>query len=310
MLDAVGVPTPKRIVTWNDDFPSLPPAVLKKLKKLNINTKEKNTAIESEGDTIKIGESELTKPFVEKPVTSENHNIYIYYDQASGGGVRKLFRKKGNKSSEFDAEHAELRNDGSYMYEEFISVDNAEDVKVYTIGKGFSHAETRKSPVVDGVVRRNSDGKEIRYIKVLNEKEQEIARKVCQVFGQTICGFDLLCTGGKSYVIDVNGWSFVKGNNEYYDKFAEIISELFKSEVRKRGPKLVRSPTFTESPWKLKAFMSVMRHADRTPKQKIKCTLENAFILDLVKDCNEVSSNLIRKSFIRRSNSFKLCWML
>ncbi|MCO5606668.1 hypothetical protein L7F22_060857 [Adiantum nelumboides] len=113
-----------------------------------------------EEDYIEVKGKRIFKPFVEKPVDGENHSIRIYYPSAAGGGMKELFRKVGNRSSEFQPQVRKVRRDSSYIYEEFMPTGGT-DVKVYTVGQEYAHAEARKSPVVDGVVMRSADGKEI-----------------------------------------------------------------------------------------------------------------------------------------------------
>ena len=219
MLDKIGVPTPKRLECNRDGGPQLDKSIAETIQQslgIWVDKPRPQSSFAMKGDdTIVVDGKAMDKPFVEKPVSGEDHNVNIYFHSNKGGGARRLFRKIGNQSSALEPEMVTPRTEGSYIYEQFVDVENAEDIKIYTLGPNFVHAETRKSPVVDGVVRRNTEGKEIRFICQLTDAEKKMARDIAVAFKQNICGFDLLRANGKSYVIDVNGWSFVKGNDFY-----------------------------------------------------------------------------------------------
>jgi hypothetical protein len=108
-------------------------------------------------------------------------------------------------------------------------------IQVYTVGPNYGHAEARKSPVIDGKVNRNQDGSETRYPVILSQEEKMFANKVCIAFKQGVCGFDILRVNGKSYVCDVNGWSFVKTSTKYFDDCAQLLSEIIWTSVRHKG---------------------------------------------------------------------------
>ncbi|KAF2398482.1 hypothetical protein EJ06DRAFT_463316, partial [Trichodelitschia bisporula] len=406
ILDKQNVPTPRRLMVNRDGGPKLHSEDVAQLLADQTGVRlpgsedgtgggmppPKSIELIEDDEVLVVDGKQLRKPFVEKPVSGEDHNIRIYYSKAQGGGGRRLFRKVNNKSSERDDTLCVPRcvtdPTSSYIYEQFLRVENAEDVKAYTVGPDFCHAETRKSPVVDGIVKRNPNGKEVRYVANLTQDEAEIARRIVNAFGQRVCGFDLLRANGRSYVIDVNGWSFVKDNNEYYDACAHILRELFLSEKQRRDgtapppasfldpdendktrlrknpaghrstlkslfqspsmskltghhhhlhtrgpaspdlqpagvpltsppslersthpvstlpmapetqPSKARSMMSTDEPspvpqpaskaqWRLKGMVSVIRHADRTPKQKFKFTFHTKPFVDLLKGHQE-----------------------
>eukprot|EP00644_Phytophthora_capsici_P000213 jgi/Phyca11/525589/estExt2_fgenesh1_pm.C_PHYCAscaffold_40130 len=281
---------------------------------------------------VEINGVRINKPFVEKPADAEDHNVYIYYPTSAGGGSKRLFRKVGDRSSEFYPDVNHVRRDGSYIYEEFLNTQGT-DVKVYTVGSSYGHAEARKSPVLDGRVVRDSAGKEVRYPVILNSTEKEMARKVCLAFHQTVCGFDLLRVRGSSFVCDVNGWSFVKNSKKYYDDCGLILHNYLVSALRSRYFRLRRAnsltsmgtqmcPQYATEPsimgngshdWRdharpssgsdvsessvasasslgllpddenreeLRCVIAVVRHGDRTPKQKLKTLVWESDLVD------------------------------
>ena len=50
-----------------------------------------------------------------------------------------------DRSSEY-SKQSSVRKVGSFIYEDFMPTDGT-DVKVYTVGPDYAHAEARKSPV-------------------------------------------------------------------------------------------------------------------------------------------------------------------
>eukprot|EP00300_Choanocystis_sp_HF-7_P021062 c20728_g1_i9.p1 GENE.c20728_g1_i9~~c20728_g1_i9.p1 ORF type:complete len:490 (+),score=121.81 c20728_g1_i9:23-1471(+) len=243
---------------------------------------------EEHEDSVVVGDKVIKKPFVEKPIDAEDHNIYIYYPTGAGGGSKRLFRKVKDKSSSFHPDISTVRKTGSYIYEDFLSTEGY-DVKVYTIGPHYAHAEARRSPTLDGKVERRDDGKEQRYPIVLSASEKGMARKIVRAFHQAVCGFDLLRSRKGTFVCDVNGWSFVKGSDKFYEDAVSVLSKLFlhrfrifpqlPASMRQSSRILIESSEEIEQETELRCVVAVIRHADRTPKQKIKFSCHDPRIL-------------------------------
>jgi inositol hexakisphosphate/diphosphoinositol-pentakisphosphate kinase len=137
--------------------------------------------------------------------------------------------------------------------------------------------------------------------------EKQIVQNCVKAFDQKVLGFDLLRAGGSSYVCDVNGWSFVKGSNKYYDDCGTLVRQLFLQlfapkylELTPNVPSVLPSPRpFSAKTHLLEAYntkadlkkerhsilpepdeevrcvVGVFRHGDRTPKQKMKMTVSH-----------------------------------
>jgi len=262
----------------------------------------------------------ISKPFVEKPEDGDRHDIWIYYPRSIGGGAKKLFRKVKDKSSEFDANQNQIRRDGVYIYEPFLPTQGT-DIKVYTVGAGYHHAEARKAPTVDGKVHRSKDGKEVRYPVVLTQAEKAICAFIVKAFRQNVCGFDILRTDHGSYVCDVNGWSFVKGNQKYYNDCSTLIRKHLLDErgvtnvdtstmmILGPGDEVIRD-TFAEmtqlesthetavdnSKERLRCVLVVMRHGDRRPKEKMKFKSKHPLLLAYLDELEEDASEVKLKT--------------
>lgn len=136
---------------------------------------------------------------------------------------------------------------------------------------------------------------------------------------------------GKSFVCDVNGFSFVKNSNKYYDDCAKILGNMILRELAPTlhipwsvpfqldDPPIV--PTTFGKMMELRCVVAVIRHGDRTPKQKMKvevrhpkwvqirsCSYESVFnreIVDFLRFLRNMTVTSTATSSWRGRNSCK-----
>ena len=148
-----------------------------------------------------------------------------------------------------------------------------------------------------------------------------------------MCGFDLLVCGNKSYVCDVNGWSFVKSSKRFWDDAAKQLTCLMREHLRSlaklSGPRMhprtasvgdigarLASASEEEEGGEfgsqiggkskpeesdggsaekmehLRCVIAIIRHADRTPKQKMKLKIRKGGPCQELLDLMERVGNL------------------
>ena len=305
-LERVGVPAP-RMLFVNRDAPDDP--------NFAWTPTEEGDFVEGD-DFVAIGERKIIKPFVEKPVDANRHDVRIYFPSSAGGGCKSLFRKVGDRSGQWNPDINRVRRDGSYVYEAFVPTGGI-DVEVYAIAPSYAHAEARKSPAVDGKVERDANGKEVRHAVRLLDDQKRVASKITSAFRQGVCGFDMLYTPiGTSYVCDVNGFSFVKGSEKYLNDAAALLHTICmaslrparfleiwdrrqeevaasgdtddvedrRTAVRRLSSAMPNAPSPRAdgvSGEELLAVLIVARHGDRTPKMKCKVNTGDPALLSL-----------------------------
>ena len=95
VLDHLQVPTPRRLEVSRDGGPKVDKELVEIMKdRLGFTLGDFHVTPEvrlrEDGNAIVVDGQVMEKPFVEKPVSGEDHNVYIYF---RGGGGRRLFRK-------------------------------------------------------------------------------------------------------------------------------------------------------------------------------------------------------------------------
>ena len=252
ILDKLNALTPRRLVVTRDSGPRLAsPELARHIRSicgLELSGKKDGTGggiknsmnvqlIENE-DTLLVDGDSIRKPFTEKPVNGKDNNMIIYYRSDKGGGGDRLYREFGNRCAEYDPNLSIPRcvtsEDQSYIYEEYFVADDVEDIKVYTVGPGNSHGQTRKWGRVWSPTKNVVRSVDWRKSTELSSLEKDIAARISRGFGQGFCTFDLIRVGSLSYVMGVTPFKMDSFPDKFERQCIETLKSMFEAELIRR----------------------------------------------------------------------------
>ena len=139
-LEKLNIPMPKFVTCSRD------------LENSETDNSGHSSILEEFGDRIIVNGVVLYKPFVEKPLETDKHDVVIYY---KNGGSLVISRSKSGIQTK-TSENSAVRRSGNYHYEEYL--ENGQEVKVYVGSDNYFHSEIRDITNV----MKDANGKEIR----------------------------------------------------------------------------------------------------------------------------------------------------
>jgi len=236
----------------------------------------KKPVVEEFDDHVIINGQKISKPFEERHLDARIHDYTIYFPMSVGGGSQYVFHKTKDKQAVFNKDENNIKKNGTWIYIQYFP--EQERRKIYCFGD-YIYTEARKS-VLAGNVQRDQSGKEIRSKVVTSDKENSIAKKVRTAFGQTICGIRIKRDRGQYYVSHVHSFDLIKNSNSYIDNAqTQLLQQLSLACQRDFlnvsnnsmiSQFYVPVEDYQNTSKQLLGVIGIIRHGDRTPKQKTK----------------------------------------
>jgi len=261
--------------------------------------------VEEYDEHVVVNGCQIDKPFLEKPVKRSDREIYLYHPQEHGGG-RALFSSIESGDDRYICtfeDTGSVRREGAYVYQEYPKSDGFR-VQVVCIGQLY-YGYCVVSPTILSAGSAEEDDETGETLAgtlqnghscVLNLNEKEVAAELQKIFGQTIFGvtFYRSMVNGREQSLVTDLWPGVPRWG-IIDHFGDVVNELLKlmgkkprfslsaltsriapvgdSSPKSQQPKLSRRISVVDGV-ELLCVVMLVRHGERTPKQKIKGKLE------------------------------------